>query len=109
MDASRLRNKIDIYGKVPFVNALGEDDFTYDIVNTIRAEIVMGSGDLKDSQSDTSYADINYKITIRANAMPDLANDMYIMFKGQRYNIKYFNPNYKYRDSIEIFCSLVVE
>ncbi|ACL77248.1 head-tail adaptor protein [Ruminiclostridium cellulolyticum] len=106
--SSRLKNRIDVYGKVPFINELGEDDFKYGKIKSVWAEITVQKGALKNSQGNTTYADIDHKIVVRTGAIPDLANDMYFMYQGQRYDIKYFNPNYKYQDSIEIFVSLVV-
>lgn len=107
--ASRLNCRIDVYGKVPVENELKETDYDYGRIKPIWAEITPQGGNIKSSEGNTQYADISHKIVIRANSIPDLTNDMYFMFKGQRYNIKYFNPNYKYRDRIEIMCSLVVE
>lgn len=107
--ASRLNCRIDVYGEVPVENELEEMDYDYGKIKSIWAEITPQGGSIKPSEGNTQYADISHKIVIRANSIPDLTNDMYFMFKGQRYNIKYFNPNYKYRDRIEIMCSLVVE
>jgi len=36
----------------------------------------------------------------------ELTNDMYFMYKNQKYNIDYSIPNFKYKDSIEIYCTL---
>lgn len=107
--ASKLRNRIDVYSKVEYENELGEVDYKYEELKTVWAEISPQSGNIKQGQANTSYADISHKIVIRLNSIPNLSNDMYFMFKGQRYDIKYFNPNYKYKDRIEIMCSLVVE
>lgn len=107
--SSRLNCRIDVYGKVEIENELGELDYSYVKIDSIWAEITPGSGNVRNNEGNTNYADISHKVVIRANAIKNITNDMYFMFKGQRYDIKYFNPNYKYRDSIAIFCSLVVE
>lgn len=107
--SSRLRNRIDVYGKIEFENELGEKDYRYDKIKSIWAEIIPGTGSVQTSEGNTTYADVSHKIVIRSNAIAKLTNDMYFIYQNQRYNIKYFNPNYKYRDSIEILCSLVVE
>jgi len=107
--SSRLKNKIDVYSKVPFINELDQTDYKYEILKTVWAEIKVEGGSLKDGEGNTTYADISHKIIIRSNTVPNLANDMYFIYKFQRYNIKYFNPNYRYGDSIEIFVSLVIE
>lgn len=107
--SDRLNNRIDVYAKVEGKNELGEKVYNYQNTSSIWAEITPMSGTEVKGQANTKYVDISHKIVIRAKAISNLSNDMYFMFKEQRYNIKYFNPNYKYRDSIEIFCSLVVE
>lgn len=107
--SSRLKNKIDVYSKVEFINELDQTDYKYEILKTVWAEIKVEGGSLKDGEGNTTYADISHKIAIRSNTIPDLANDMYFVYKNQRYNIKYFVPNYKYQDSIEIYVSLVEE
>lgn len=107
--SSRLRNRIDMYGKIEFENALGERDYRYDKIKSVWAEITTGAGSIKTLEGNTMYADVSHKIVIRANAITNLTNDMYFIYRNQRYDIKYFNPNYKYKDSIEIFVSLVVE
>lgn len=107
--SSRLNCKINVYGKIKIENELGEGDYRYGRIKSIWAEIIPSSGNVRNGEGNTSYTDINYKFVIRSNSIKNITNDMYFMFKGQRYDIKYFNPNFKYRDSIEIFCSLVVE
>lgn len=107
--SSRLKNKIDVYDKVEFTNELDQTDYKYDKIKSVYAEITVQNGSLKDGQGNTTYADISHKIVVRSNVIPDLANDMYFIYKKQRYDIKYFVPNYKYQDSVEIFVSLVVE
>lgn len=108
MIANRLNKRIEVYGKGEITNALGETDFSYTLVKKIWAEIVPTAGSKQQYQGETERADISHKITIRSNAIA-LTNDMYFMYKGQRYDVNYFMPNYKYNDSIEVFCSLVVE
>ncbi len=107
--SSRLNCRIDVYGRKDFINSLGEDDYEYEKLKSVWAEITPSGGSLLSGEGNTTYADISHKFVIRSKAIPNLSNDMYFMFKQQRYNIKYFNPNYRYRDSIEVFCSLIME
>lgn len=106
---SKLNNRIDVYGKILYENELGEKDYTYGKIKSVWAEITPSGGSIRNGEANTIYSDISHKIVIRSNAINNLSNDMYFIFKNQRYDIKYFNPNYKYRDRIEIICSLVVE
>lgn len=107
--ADRLNNRIDVYEKVPFENELGEKDYTYTKTKSVWAEITPGSGSVNNEQGNMISANVSHKIIIRSNSIPGLTNDMYFIFKGQRYDIKYFNPNFKYKDTIEIMCELVIE
>ena len=109
LSAGDLRNRIDVYGKTQVENELGEKDYAYSKLSSIWAKITPVGGIIKNGEANTTYADITHEIVIRDNAISNLANDMYFIYSEQRYNIKYFNPNYEYRDSIKIFCSLVVE
>ena len=107
--ASRLKNRVDIYQKIQITNEFGEIDFDYIKLKSLWAEVMPQSGREISGKGNTIYADISHKFTIRSNALTNITKDMYFMFKNQRYDIKYFNPNYKYNDSIEVYCSLVVE
>lgn len=104
----RLKNKVELYGKVQIKNELGEKDYQYQKIKTIWAEILPQSGSEKAGQGNTLFAEISHKFTIRANAAK-LSKDMYFLFLGQTYAIQYFQPNYQHHDRIEIFCKLVVE
>jgi len=107
--SSRLNCRIDVYGKVETTNDLKEKEYSYDKIKSVWAEVVPQGGNLQRSEANTKYANVSHKITIRKNAIKDLSNDMYFMFNGQRYDIEYSMPFYKYNDRIEIFCNLVVE
>nr|DAD95065.1 MAG TPA: Putative head tail adaptor [Siphoviridae sp. ctVqj4] len=105
----RLKNRIDVYGRTENENELKEKDYIYAKKASIWAEISPQSGRESTGQGNTIYSEINYKFTIRINSLKTITNDMYFMYRGQRYDIVYFNPNYKYRDSVDVFCKLVVE
>lgn len=109
MNAGSLNCRIDVYGKTQIENELGEIDYTYSKIKSVWAEVAPLNGTVKPLQGETQYVEISHKFTVRANSIPNLSNDMYFMFGGQRYDIKYFQPNYKHKNSIEIMCGLVIE
>lgn len=104
---SRLKNKITLYGKTLVKNELGEDDYKYAPIKDLYAEILPYRGYDKPKQGDTTLATTSHKVLIRSSSVDLLEDDMYFVFKNQRYDIDYFNPNYIYRDSIEIFATLI--
>lgn len=109
MKIAGLSNRIDVYGKVEKENELGEKDYTYDKIKTIWANILPTTGSTRDATGEVVRTEMKYKITIRSDSLKELTNDMYFIYRGQRYDIDYYIPNFKYRDSMEMYCSLVVE
>lgn len=107
--SSRLNCRIQFWGKMPFINDLGESDFRYEPLKTAWAEVIPTGGSDRGGQGGTVYAEVTHKITVRTGTVPELTNDMYVTFRGQRYDVKYSIPNYKQRDRVEIYCSLVVD
>lgn len=104
--SKRLNCKIDVYGKTKVENEIGEIDFNYNKIKSIWAEIKPATGSIKTTTGDIMQVDIKYKITIRNNSLKKITNDMYFIYKNQKYNIDYSIPNFKYKDSIEIYCTL---
>ena len=102
----RLCNKIEVWGSVECENELGEKDYYFQNIKSIWAEIKPVNGTIKTITGDIIQVDMKYKITIRSNSIRELKNNMYFIYKGQRYNIDYSIPNFKYKDSIEIYCTL---
>ncbi len=107
--SDRLNCRIDVYGKAQTENELNEMDFEYRKIKSIWAEITPQTGREVNKKGNTLYSEVSHKFTIRINAIKKLTNDMYFVFRDQRYDIKYYNPNYKYRNCIDVFCILVIE
>lgn len=102
----RLNNKIEVWGNTQCENELGEVDYETQKIKSIWAEIKPVNGAIKTITGDIIQVDMKYKITIRSNSIRELKNNMYFIYQGQRYNIDYSIPNFKYKDSIEIYCTL---
>lgn len=102
----RLNNKIEVWGMIECENELEEVDVQPNKIKSIWAEIKCTTGNVKTVTGNILQVDIKYKITIRSNSLKELTNDMYFMYKGQKYNIDYSIPNFKYNDSIEIYCTM---
>lgn len=102
----RLNCKIDVYAKTKIENELGEVDFDYIKIKYVWCEIKPVSGTVKTVTGDILQVDMKYKVTVRNNSIKELTNDMYFIYKGQKYTIDYSIPNFKYKDSIEIYCTL---
>lgn len=102
----RLKNKIEVWGMTQCKNELGEVDYEEGNIKYIWAEIKCVTGSVKATTGDIIQVDMKYKFTIRSNSLKELRNDMFFKYKGQKYSIDYSIPNFKYKDSIEIYCTL---
>ena len=108
MHAGQLRNKIDIYGMVTSVSAFGSDSRKPEKIKRVWANIVPTSGQNREEKGNVSEIYVSHKITVRAKALKDISPEYYIMYKGQKYEILYWYPNYKDSNYMEIFCRLEV-
>ncbi len=106
---NKLDTRIEVWGKIPTKNELDEDDYKFGMIKRVWSEIKPQSGMVKTLEGNYEYAEMSYKIKVRNNAIPNLDKTMYFMYKKQKYSIKYFQPNFKNKNEIEIFCKLEVE
>jgi len=107
--ATRLRNKIDVYAKVENKTEFGELKYDYKKIANIWAEVLPKSGKEKYIEGNSIQVSVTHKITVRSNAIKEPRNDMYFIFKGQRYDVLYFMPNYQKNNLTEFYCKLVIE
>ncbi|MGE4272064.1 MAG: phage head closure protein [Desulfitobacterium sp.] len=109
MNPGDLRHRVDIYGKTQIVNELDEIDYTYNKLKTIWAAIIPQTGKLQAQQANTILSNVTHKIIVRYGAGKDITQDMYIMFRQKRFNVRYIlNPYFK-NVTLEIFCEEVIE
>lgn len=103
--ASKLNNRIEIWGKKEIESKIG-DSYDKVLLKKIWADVIPTGGSMINGQANTDYNDTNFKIKIRKT---DISSDNWIMFKGQRYDIKYFLPDFNDNKFIEIFAVLKTE
>lgn len=105
----RLRHRIDVYSKTQAKTEFGEITYDYHKTQTIWAEILPTSGKIEDIDGQSIRADVTHKITVRNGAIKEPRNDMYFVFKGQKYEVLYFMPHYRRNDLIEFYTKLIIE
>lgn len=108
MNPAKLRHKIDVYGKVKYTNEQGKTAYRDDKIKTISAEIVPQTGKLQAQQANTILSNVTHRIMVRYHAGKDITNDMHLMFRGHRFDIRYIlNPYFK-NETLEIFVEEVI-
>lgn len=109
MKIMSLRSRIDIYGNIEVKNELEEITLNSKKIKTIWAEIIPQTGKLQTQQANTILSNVTHKIIVRYEAAKDVTQDMHIIFKNHRFDIKYIlNPYFK-NEFLEIFCEEVIE
>jgi len=104
-----LNKRIEIWGKIKITNELGETDYTEAKIKTIWASIVPQTGSLQRGQVETILSNVTTKFICRYSSGKDIAQDMWIIFNGKRNDIKYILNPYEKNESLEIFCTEVIE
>lgn len=106
---SKLRNKVDVYTKQKVENELGEWEYKYALYKTIYAQIIPKTSTLKDGQAETEYVESTHKFKIRIKSLPDLDNTYRFVYKGQTYEVKYFDPDYQHNEFYDVYTRLIIE
>lgn len=106
--SNKLRNRIDIYGNVKYLNSANEEAERYEKINTIWAAIIPQTGALQRQQADTILTNVTHKIVVRYSAGKDITKDMQIHFRGHTFVIKYILNPYFTNETLEIFVQEVL-
>ncbi len=105
----RLRHRVDVYGKTESRTEFVELTYNYKKILTVWAEVLPKSGKENSVLGDSVQVSVTHKITVRNGSIKEPRNDMYFVFKGQKYEVLYFMPHYKRNDLVEFYCKLIIE
>jgi SPP1 family predicted phage head-tail adaptor len=104
-----LDQRVDIWGNVPIENELGENDLNPAKIKTIWAAFIPQTGSLQKQQAETIISNVTHKVITSYGAGKDITQDMYIVFREQRFDIKYILNPYFRNQSLELFVEQVIE
>ena len=70
--SSNLKNKVDLYGKVPFINELGENDFKDTYIKSLFVWILPATltGITATQPTGTEYSNVQQRIKCRKRSIP---------------------------------------
>ncbi|RKD26688.1 hypothetical protein BEP19_15890 [Ammoniphilus oxalaticus] len=101
---SDLRNRIQIYGDIPYKNELGEKSRRFGRIKEIWASVVTQTGRLQRQQAETMLTHTTHKVVVRYSAGRDITKDMQLHFNGRVMEIIYIDNLHERNETIEIFC-----
>jgi SPP1 family predicted phage head-tail adaptor len=107
VDFSKMRCRVEIWHNTLTKNDLKEMSKVPTKLFTVWAEIIPQTGKLQNAQADTILSKVTHKIIIRYTT--GIENDMWIVYKGHKFNISYILNPYFRNESLEIFAEEVIE
>lgn len=102
-----LRELIDVYRLVSKMNADRETEFVPEFVCRTWAHVAPSGGRTETLPGETDRAVVTHRVTLRDRAIPELSTDMMFVCRGQRLQVQYFYPIYKYRGWVEVYCNRI--
>lgn len=113
---NELSCRAALYARQKTTTELGEETFDYVLQGFVWAKIMplgragaLTGGVRDDLPGEVTASAMRHSIVLRANALPHPAEDMYLVYKGVRYNVDFWRPHYRRPDRIELICTMEVK
>ena len=109
MNAGDLRCLIDVFEPKTGTNELGEDtiDELQLVKEKVAAQIIPMTGYNHETMGGLDTTEITHKIRVRTGVI-EVQPNYVIMYKGQRYDVRYWQPVYKNERFMEIMTVMEV-
>ncbi|KQX69233.1 phage head closure protein [Paenibacillus sp. Root444D2] len=109
MNVGNLRYKIELWGNVEFTNELLETDTRPEAIKSIWAEVIPQTGNMSKRQGvETIMTNVTHKFVVRYNSGKDITSDMWFLYRGHKFDIRFILNPYFSNEKLEIFCEEVV-
>ena len=100
----RLRHFIDVYTMIDTINELGENDKKPELFKKAYCEIVPLNSSVKNGEAGTEENQHQFKFIFRVKSVPRIKKDWFFIYEGLKYEVIYFNRDFKDNQFIEVFC-----
>ena len=100
----RLRHLVEVYQMKVLVNDLGENDTTPELLKRAYCEILPLNSSVKNGEANTENNQHQFKFTFRRKSIQGIKKDWFFLFEGLKYEVIYFNRDFKDNQFIEVFC-----
>lgn len=108
-----LNCRVKVYARQPFLSEYGDTDFKDTLLCEIWAQILphggLGratGGKMVSLPAGMQESKLQHSVIVRAGTIPAISTDLYITYKGARYNVDFIRPYYKSRDRLEMVCTM---
>lgn len=100
----KLRHLVEVYQMKVLVNDLGENDTTPELLKRAYCEILPLNSSVKNGEANTENNQHQFKFTFRRKSIRGIKKDWFFLFEGLKYEVIYFNRDFKDNQFIEVFC-----
>lgn len=108
-NAADLRHRVTVFIGEDVERDDGETERVYTPLRQIWAKIVPAHGEVEPLEGDMERMVITHRVYIRTRAWPELTQDAYFTYRGQRYDVQYYMPVFNQQGWTEIGCEMKVE
>lgn len=108
MKIGKLKHRIEVWGQQKVINTLEEVDYINAKTKDIWAQIVPQTGNMQRAQADTILSSCTHKIIVRYMSGKDITPDMWLVYRGKRFDIRYILEPYFGNEMLEIFVEEVL-
>lgn len=100
----RLRHLVEVYQMKVLVNDLGENDTVPELLKRAYCEILPLNSTVKNGEANTENNQHQFKFTFRRKSIQGIKKDWFFLFESLKYEVIYFNRDFKDNQFIEVFC-----
>lgn len=104
--STRLRNRVEVWGRKTALNALGETDGEEEKIATLWCDIAPKSGKVENVGDTPSaiYETVTHEVTFRRSAEKLLNEKYHLRHGSERLEIQYILPHYNDPSRIVAYC-----
>lgn len=103
---NELNCRIAVYKQTLNKTEFGDIKPKPELYRKVWASIRVTGGNLSTQPADMTQAKLAHSIIVRANALPEIAEDMFIIYQNHRYSIDTWRPHYLHPDRLELICTM---
>lgn len=106
---SKLINKVEVLTKQKFQNELDETEYRYSHFKFVYMQIIPKTSKMIEGQADTEKVESTHVFKCRIKSLSGIDNTHRFKYKGQIYEVKYVDPDFKNNEFYEVYTRLVIE
>lgn len=103
-----LKHRLTVLNLKQVETETGDTDYEYAEDGRVWGGLSVVSGRTETLPGDMERANVTHRLLLRRGACR-LATSTRFLFRGQRYDVLYWQPHYKLADRVEVLLKLVIE